>query len=123
MRELEIKKAGERAGEPQAIGDVLRKCRHLVLLGDPGTGKTTLAKWLARTYALGPAAVKDRLGLEEDLVPVVIPVAAYAKKRKESVAPDYSLLDYIQSEYNNRAPSLGDKLRTRVAEGRAFRAV
>ena len=118
-RQLELAEAGRRAGEPKEIGDLLRHCRQLVLLGDPGGGKTTLVKWLARTYALGPDAVKQRLGLDEDLVPVVVPIAGFADAHQKSDDPAFSLLDYIEQSYNDQIPSLGRKLRKQIDEGRA----
>ncbi len=39
------------ARDPQSpLGEALREARRLVILGDPGAGKTTLVHWLATTY-------------------------------------------------------------------------
>jgi serine/threonine protein kinase len=41
------------SGPAVFIGERLSASRRLVLLGDPGAGKTTLIKWLATVYLLG----------------------------------------------------------------------
>ena len=58
------------------MAEVVREHRRLVVLGDPGSGKTTLVKWLARQCALGSDVMESKLGWGEDLVPVVVPIAA-----------------------------------------------
>ncbi len=35
-----------------SLGDAIQKERKLVILGDPGSGKTTLARWLALKSAI-----------------------------------------------------------------------
>lgn len=69
----------ESEGEP--FDQVFRRQARMVLLGRPGYGKTTLAKWLARTFALGAAKVAERLQFEEALLPVVLPVAGFGMER------------------------------------------
>jgi hypothetical protein len=39
-------------GELVSVGERLGKARRLVVLGDPGAGKTTLTRWLATAYLL-----------------------------------------------------------------------
>lgn len=48
--------------------DVLKKHRHLVILGHPGAGKTTLMQWLLLKYVYGH--MKEKLG--ENLIPLFI---------------------------------------------------
>ena len=40
------------AGTPMAIGEKLASSQRLVVLGDPGGGKTTMLRWLATVYLL-----------------------------------------------------------------------
>ncbi len=65
---------GGRLGEPQPVLDLLRQHDGLVILGDPGAGKTTFLKFIALHLALGRGAA---LGLESRL-PVLLPLSAYA---------------------------------------------
>lgn len=48
--------------------EVMKEHRHLVILGGPGAGKTTLMQWLLLKYAYGQ--MKEELG--ETLIPVFI---------------------------------------------------
>jgi formylglycine-generating enzyme required for sulfatase activity len=48
--------------------EVMKKHRHLVILGGPGAGKTTLMQWLLLKYAYGQ--MKEELG--EKLIPIFI---------------------------------------------------
>lgn len=75
-------KAGEKEGGGLPLGEALTKARHAVILGGPGTGKSALTRHLARTCALGQETGRERLGWEEDLTPVVLPLAGYTDARQ-----------------------------------------
>jgi HEAT repeat protein/energy-coupling factor transporter ATP-binding protein EcfA2 len=74
---------------------LFRRHRQLVLLGDPGCGKTTLLKWLARTYALGEEAVQERLGLTEKLVPLLVSAVGYAQSAANTPDDPPTLVEYL----------------------------
>lgn len=57
-RESEIDE--ETRSEKLEMLDVLKKQRHLVILGHPGAGKTTLMQWLLLKYVYGH--MKEKLG-------------------------------------------------------------
>lgn len=63
-----------RLGGPQLVIDLLQQHAGLVILGDPGSGKTTFLKYLTLRLATGEG---QELGLGERL-PILAPVAAYA---------------------------------------------
>jgi hypothetical protein len=72
--EEEIAAIGQRVSAPQAILDLLETNDGLVVLGDPGAGKSTFLKFLTLSLATGQG---QSLGLAGRL-PVLLPLAAYA---------------------------------------------
>ncbi len=65
--------------KPQPVGAALARPGGVVLLGGPGSGKTTLVKRLARSCALGAEVCKERYGEMPWCLPVVLPMAIYAE--------------------------------------------
>ena len=74
-----------------AAAEALREHKRLVILGDPGAGKSTFLKYLALGLAEGWA--EGKLGLEADLLPIVVPAAAYADVLRD--APELSLGEFL----------------------------
>jgi len=74
VTEGEAAAMGERLSEPLAVLDLLQQHAGLVVLGDPGAGKTTFVKYLTVMLASGQGAA---LGLGNRL-PVLAPLSAYA---------------------------------------------
>ncbi len=68
-----------RLSEPQPVLQILQKHDGVIILGDPGAGKTTFLKYLALQLAQGRGA---DLGLDERL-PVLLPLSAYANALEE----------------------------------------
>jgi hypothetical protein len=90
------------------------------LISDPGMGKTTLLRWLARICATGKSAIQERLGWAEgELTPVLLSLAVFADARKDR--PNLSLRSFLDQELTEQG---GDALRTAIneelVEGRAF---
>src|SRR5262249_5939944 len=56
VTEEEAEAMGQRLSAPQPVLDLLGKGSGLILLGDPGSGKTTFLKFLALRLALGGGA-------------------------------------------------------------------
>ena len=69
--------------EPYAIDRALAKPGALVLLGGPGSGKTTLTKRVARSLALGPEIAQQRFPELPWCFPVVVPVSVLDDRRGE----------------------------------------
>lgn len=65
------------------VGDALARARHAVIIGGPGVGKSALTRYLARSCALGADVTRERLGWDEDLAPIHLPLAAYAEARRD----------------------------------------
>jgi HEAT repeat protein len=109
---------GQRGGLP--LSSMLSEARHAVVLGGPGVGKSTLSRYLVRTYALGAGEVRKRLnGWDEELTPVLIRLAIFADER--STRRSLSLREFLDETL---AASGGEALRValgeELAEGRAF---
>ena len=64
-----------RLDEPKPVLALIAEHPVLVILGDPGAGKSTVMKWLAYILATGQGHV---LGLP-DYFPLLLPLAAYAE--------------------------------------------
>jgi formylglycine-generating enzyme required for sulfatase activity/energy-coupling factor transporter ATP-binding protein EcfA2 len=78
--------------QPGSIVELLKKRPGAVLLGDPGSGKSTVLKHLALLLATGSS-------LSSKPLPIIVPVAAYAtalSKRGELSLQDY-LAEYYRS--------------------------
>jgi formylglycine-generating enzyme required for sulfatase activity len=83
----------KRLGEPQPVLDLLHQHDSLVILGDPGAGKTTFLKVLALRLAVGKG---ESLGLGHRL-PVLVPLSAYANVLDEdNVRLDAFIADYFR---------------------------
>lgn len=85
--------------DPQPLLDLLHNHAGLIVLGDPGSGKTTFLKYLALQLAQGNGAA---LGLENWL-PIVLPLAAYANAL---AAGDLPLSDFFVRYYQQRGLDL-----------------
>jgi HEAT repeat protein/predicted phosphodiesterase len=72
-------KAVDRERQRVPVGERLAAARRLVVLGDPGAGKTTLTRWLATAYLLRHSGDSDWKVLpdadtlpQEDWLPIII---------------------------------------------------
>jgi formylglycine-generating enzyme required for sulfatase activity len=107
--------ADARLSTPRPVLDLLREQDGLILLGDPGAGKTTFLKILALGLATGQAEHLD-LGVH---LPVLIPLSAYANALAEG---EVRLDDFIAAYFHNLGADLpiGDLLREALAQGGAL---
>ncbi len=78
-------------GEPVALLKVLQNHSGVIVLGDPGAGKTTFVKYLALRLARGEGS---SIGLK-DYLPILLPLAAFANALQTR---DIRLDDFI-AEY------------------------
>src|SRR5205823_8807095 len=66
----------------------------IVVLGDPGSGKTTLAKYIVVALVDG---LPDLAPLSKEVVPIRIPLRTYAEYRHRSGGVGVSILDFIRA--------------------------
>jgi formylglycine-generating enzyme required for sulfatase activity len=112
----EIEATGERLSEPVPVLDLLQKHDGLVLLGDPGAGKSTFLRLLTVALASGKG---DSLGMG-DRLPILLPLAAYADElAKEDVPLGRFISRYYEEKKGIDVP-LGAMLTAALEEGRTL---
>lgn len=90
----EQQKLAVHLGKPQPVLTLLQQHDGLVLLGDPGAGKTTFLKYVALRLARGEGS---NLGLGERL-PILAPLSGYANALEKN---DIRLDDFIATYYHD----------------------
>jgi hypothetical protein len=105
----------QRQGKPELLLEILKEQDGIVLLGDPGSGKTTFLKFLALKLARGEGG---ELGLAGRL-PILLPLATYANALQKG---DASLGDFIVEHFDQTAGNapLGLMLSDALAAGKAL---
>ena len=86
--------------EPREVIGILRKNTGLIILGDPGSGKTTFLKYLALMTSCGKG---EELGLGERF-PLLVPLSAYANalSNGDKVSLDDFIAGYFYETSNNK---------------------
>lgn len=100
----------------ERVTDAIEKSPRLVILGEPGSGKTMSLKYICLMLAYGYGAA--RLGLVRPYVPILVRISDYAKalETKPALSLDNFLLAYIQEAFGGSA-RLGEFLRLYLENG------
>lgn len=102
-------------GPPRCIHELVREQPLLVVLGDPGSGKSTLVRYLL----LALTAAEPGLGLARHTLPIFFPVAAFAAARARQA--DLAPLAYLSAYYAGLSqPDYGPLFARALATGRAL---
>lgn len=88
---------------------------HSVLLGDPGTGKTTITRYI--TYALATHNYAHTGDEVKGLTPILMRLATYARIYEDNSTTH--LIDYVEKELTQR-PEFGQYLRYAVENGQCL---
>lgn len=115
LTDEEAEVVGRSGVERQPVLEVLAQSPGLVLLGDPGAGKSTFLKYLALSLASGSSPSPSLAGY----LPVVLALSAYA----EAIADeDLSLVEFVSRHYKARglAAALGPVVEAVLGAGKAL---
>lgn len=99
-------RASRPSSVPRPFPETFAASRHLVVLGDPGSGKSTLLRWLAVTAGLGRLVSRQRLGVDQRLLPLLLPVGRLFELRlalaREAAGGVVTVLDAIVCYFRER---------------------
>ncbi|MBN1667834.1 MAG: SUMF1/EgtB/PvdO family nonheme iron enzyme, partial [Anaerolineales bacterium] len=111
----EMLESERRTTDAQPVIELLKEHSGLIVLGDPGSGKTTFLKAVALRLALGEGKA---IGVENRL-PILLPISAYANALQQA---DVRLDTFISEYYHKIGASLpvGSLLQHALDEGSAL---
>jgi len=115
LREAE-RLAEEERRLQERVTDALARAQRLVILGEPGSGKTISLRFISLMLAHGYGAA--RLGLAAPYIPLMVRLADFARELEQTPALslDNFLLQVIGQAYASH-PRLGEFLRLALGRG------
>jgi formylglycine-generating enzyme required for sulfatase activity len=105
--------------DPISLHHLVRDCPFLVVLGDPGAGKSTLVRSILLALAEGTGY--HHFGLEGAWLPIFFPVATFAEARSAPGTHNLSPFDYLSAYYTGLSqPDYGPLFARALLRGRAL---
>lgn len=102
-----------------SLHHIVRDIPFLVVLGDPGAGKSTLVRYIMLT--LIECRAYERLGIEGSWLPILFPIAAFAEARSEQGNHDLAPLEYLSKYYKGLSqPDYGPLFQRALLSGHAL---
>jgi formylglycine-generating enzyme required for sulfatase activity len=100
----------------ERVSDALARAGRLVILGEPGAGKSISLRFITLMLAHGYGAA--RLGLDAPYIPLMVRLADFARELEKTpaLALDKFLLGVVEQAYANH-PRLGEYLRLALEKG------
>ncbi|MBM4467086.1 MAG: NACHT domain-containing protein, partial [Chloroflexi bacterium] len=106
------------------LKEALSENERVVVLGDPGSGKTMLLKCLTLCLAKGKG---DRVGLENGMLPILLPISAYADalilrlRSGQAQGAELELVDFLPRYFAERGlPDLSPLFTEELERGRCL---
>ncbi len=101
-RRREREEAGAREAPPVKLNDALRENSKVVILGRPGSGKTTMLRYVALMLAEGQA--KKELGLSDDPIPIFLELSRFTNRDDQNESLVDFMYDYVRDTLNLSPP-------------------
>jgi len=127
-RELEayteiLQTSSKESTKPITFKGLIKAGDKLVILGDPGAGKSTLLRYLALIYSQGREKIKETLGDDEVLFPIIVSINAYADALKKGQDPKgLNFIDFLTSYYRkqNLSGNMSRLFNLKLREGKCL---